>query len=388
MVNSGANARDEAEVFNCITTDQGPANVHTLIGKVIKFQDYKSIDIKNIRSFNTFCFETEGIRAWKQGLIGEGILTRLQDKPRADRISTFEHKIVHAAESKKTTNNYQKPGLETDLPGEIHDSDDHVEDENLGEDSKSDSESSKNLYFCSNPRCQLTFRYYASWQKHEQGDNCAIKLRCYSQIDHVTYRWVSRYSASKIEKANLEFTQRVRRHIMTPVGFEMKVSPYPDSIPKIESKLKNVFNKGWVLCEEADTSDDCQNCSEEEKADQKVFVREQFDYGKNPANKKISPFEAMTKMRWAKKPNGQRRFTRKGWLKQSQIRSMYGRFAAETKKKTQNVTEDEIEDAALQNDLEVKTDVVKVMAQSMTHTVPLTDQECPKMVSVILLNNI
>ena len=380
IVHGGGNARNEQEVIDCILAKGGPANVHVVSAKLERNHDHTPREIKNIRSFNTFFFESDGIRCWKQGMIGTGILLKREWKLGNTIPSNIKTKVSHADETKRTRNDYQRPGSETDLPGEINGCDDHIE--NDLQNTISASESSSSLYYCSNPRCDLTFRYYKSWQKHENGQNCAVKLRCYSQLDHVTYRWVTRYSASKVEKTNLAHTQRIRRHQMTPVGFEMSVTPYPESILTIDSKLKNVFSKGWVLCEEVDQDDiaSSRNVTEDEKKDQKLFIQEQFDFGQNPNNKKISPLEAKINMRWAKKPNGERRFTRNLWLSESQIRSMFGRFAAQIKKKSTQVTNCEIDDAIAQNELELKTDVVKVMAKSMTHTVPLSDQECPKMV--------
>lgn len=387
IVNGGGNARNEKEVIDCIKAKGGPANVHVVYAKLQKIIEHKHRDIKNIRSFNTFSFEEDGIRCWKQGLIGSGILFKVDQKQIHKIPSKINYEIWQADETKRTRNDFQRPGLETELPGDINETDDHIENgfQVRQTDPANDPSSSSNLYYCSNPRCELTFRYYASWQKHENSQNCAMKLRCYSQLDHVTYRWISRYSASKMEKTNLAHTQRIRRHQMTPVGFEMNVVPYPDCILPIESKLKNVFTKGWVLGEETDQDEDeiPRNVTEDQKKDQRLFIQEQFEFGQNPNNKKIAPYDAKINMRWAKKPNGERRFTRNLWLSESQIKSMFGRIAAQIKKRTKNVSNDEVDDAVAQNELEIKTDVVKAMAQSMTHSVPLPDQECPKMVRKI-----
>ena len=68
------------------------------------------------------------------------------------------------------------------------------------------------------------------------------------------------------------------------------------------------------------------------------------------------------------------------WLKESQISSLFGRYAAELKKKTKKVSDEEIEDGVEDYEAEVKRDVIQVMAHSLAQGAPLEDQECPLMV--------
>ena len=116
--------------------------------------------------------------------------------------------------------------------------------------------------------------------------SCAKKLRCYSQLDHVTYQFVCRFSASTKEKANLQYTQRIKRDKMTPVGFDMEIEPYPESFLRVESSFKNCFSQGWALDKEVTRKMD-PDVTEEDKNDQKIFIKELFDYGLDPNNKKF-----------------------------------------------------------------------------------------------------
>ena len=149
---------------------------------------------------------------------------------------------------------------------------------------------------------------------------------------------------------------------------------------RVESSFKNSFSPGWALDKEVVRKMD-PDVTEEDKNDQKLFIKELFDYGLNPNNKKVSPLDAVLKMRWARKPNGERRFLRKMWLKESQISSLFGRYAAELKKKSKKVSEEEVEDGIEDYEAEVKRDVIQVMAHSLAQGAPLEDQECPLMVS-------
>ena len=63
IVNTGKqNCTNESELFECIRAQGGPANVNVQLGSITKYPDYCVTEVKNIRSYNTFRFEPEGIR--------------------------------------------------------------------------------------------------------------------------------------------------------------------------------------------------------------------------------------------------------------------------------------------------------------------------------------
>lgn len=413
MVNSKENCSNEQELFQCITKRGGPSNVHCQEGTVTKRPYNSTKDLKNVRTYNTFRFESDGIRCWKQGFIGGmtgGVLVKMksavkkssprkegfgqralnlfssQESPKLDQSNSlpavYNYRIHKANEDKRTIHAYKEPGKQEFVQGEdVEDIDDLKELNGCGKDGKQSINHvpMKTVYYCSNPRCDMVYLSYKNWQKHENSDNCAIKLRTHSQLDGVTYQFVSRFSASRLEAKNLK-SRNARRHFMTPLCNNLDFIPYLESLPRLDSKMKVDFHQGWVFLEpDSDTSEE-ENVKKITQ-EQRDFIKELFNYGQDKNNEKILPEEARKIMINAKNGDGTRKFKRSLWLKVSQIRSLYGRFAAELKNKNVDPSPEAIEEEALEMDREARRDVVESIATSLEEGEELSDQQCPLIVS-------
>ena len=89
------------------------------------------------------------------------------------------------------------------------------------------------------------------------------------------------------------------------------------------------------------------------------------------------------KMKLAKTEEGIRRFSRQHWLTKNQIRSLYGRFAAELKHKTSKPSRDMIENEIAEDERQLRVEIVETIANSVAEPEKLSEQSCPLMVSFI-----
>ena len=85
-LNSGSNAVNPKEFYECIIKNEGVANVHAMIGKFENLGKGFRLPKAPISNYNHFEFQDEGVRAWTHSTIGTGVLIKMaqQEKGLAD----------------------------------------------------------------------------------------------------------------------------------------------------------------------------------------------------------------------------------------------------------------------------------------------------------------
>ena len=175
---------------------------------------------------------------------------------------------------------------------------------------------------------------------------------------------------------------------MTPLTCNMDFIPLLPTLPKVDSRLRIDVDQGWIFKTKdwealEEIVDDDEETNKNIKADQRAFIRELFNIGQQKNSQKIKPEEAREKMKLAKTEDGIRRFSRQQWLTKNQIRSLYGRFAAELRHKTSKPSREMIENEVAEEERQLRVDIVEKIANSVAEPEKLSEQSCPLMVSHI-----
>ena len=166
---------------------------------------------------------------------------------------------------------------------------------------------------------------------------------------------------------------------MTHVIDTLDVANYLESLPRMHSHYKVDYSSmGFAL----------KNYTEPSKInspDLLSFLKSLFLQGEQPDKRKILPGEAMTMLRNAKKACGERRFKRQEWLKENQIRNLFGSFRDQLRRgvdlSNSLLPPDRLEDAISENIRLQKLDFDSQISSQLANPKPIDDQECPIMAS-------
>ena len=117
------------------------------------------------------------------------------------------------------------------------------------------------------------------------------------------------------------------------------------------------------------------------------FLKELYLKGEIKGNRKILPDEAMQLLRNAKKECGERKFLRKDWLNENQIRNIYARFGTCKKKNLPltdsiQIPQDVLEDSMQENVRQQKQAFDEEISNQLENPSSLDNKECPIMASI------
>ena len=163
------------------------------------------------------------------------------------------------------------------------------------------------------------------------------------------------------------------------IGKFKNVTKYLDSLPRRPSPyVVNYNSMGFAV----------KNYTEASKVNSQDFINfmvDLFMQGEQKNRRKVLPGEAVELMRNAKKSCGERRFLRKDWLKENQIKNLFVRFAdcLRNNKPLGNVViaQDVLEDAISENIRQQKDSLDTQISSDLANPKPLDDQICPIMAS-------
>ena len=343
-----------------------------MIGTITKDHNIKQ-GIQNIRQYNSFEFvPKKGIRCFMAGKLGNGLLVNLESEKFPGK---YNYKISYA--TRKTALDYMVPTDQVkEVKGGIHDFDDDDLSLDLAPMIGS-------IYRCSNEKCDKRFMKYGWWLRHELSDNCVSKVES-SIVEHVSHIYQSRFGATAYDQKKL--TQRERRHAMTSFTENLDTKHLLDHFPFMDSKLKIPFERGFIFHE----FPKCK-VTKEEQEKQVAFVKTLFESGEGLGIKKFTPESARLEMINAME-NGTRLFPRKLWLQETQIQSLFGRFAAQkrygvAKKDLARIDDDYIEDEVSEEVRKQKATIIQSISNSLdseSHE-DIHKQEHPFMVILLFL---
>ena len=181
-----------------------------------------------------------------------------------------------------------------------------------------------------------------------------------------------------------KLTSHDRRYMMTHVANKLDVTKYLDSLPRrVSPYIVDYSSMGFAL----------KNYTEASKVSSQdviTFLRNLFLQGEQKDKRKTLPVEAVELMRNAKKDCGERRFKRNDWLKENQIRNLFGRFGTCLRKNrfpdNVSVPQDELEDSISENIRKQKISLDAQISSELVNPKSLDDENCPIMASITILH--
>ena len=396
-VNSGQDAKDPEEFAKCATKDGGVVNTTIMIGTLIdkenpidtatasdeinkkeeeeeeatatskgKKKKDKAPSIPGMTYFNHIEFEEDGIKVNKHSTIGAGKFIPL--KP-CEMTMDLTYEVFPSGTDgpKRTFKPFRKGG--TIEP---------IQEENMTEEEaelSGENESPPDVKVqCNNNFCDATFDTFQDRDKHFHEGACSLTV-----YETVSKMWTAQFSIDMFETLTPQ-QKRSMATFLTP----LELARVTDTERRADLDFNSNFEEGFALKQSKDRKSFT--------SDQLNFVKSAFDQGEVSKSRKVKPEEVVARMRRVKVKDDEGQevflFSKKDWLSETQVRSLFGRFARERntkgKKATVNANDEEYlqECANEYRNEEFKQEVIS-MTEVANEDKPLDEQEHPFTVSYL-----
>ena len=198
------------------------------------------------------------------------------------------------------------------------------------------------IFSCPTANCMAEFLRYDRLQKHIIAGQCKLKKEVETTEEKVRTLYISAFGIGYPEKVGKNDT--IKNMVAHLVGYP-KAAPITGIVPQdtplapLSVPKNKLFKMGFALPQQ----------KEKTHFSEKVlsFLWKIFEAGKFQG--KAKPEEVVQRMK-KEKVNGKLLFGRKEWLNDSQVKRLFGRFAAKQKKRDfdgqalDNVTDVEVEE--------------------------------------------
>lgn len=345
---SGIDVETPSQFANAMVRYGSVSNAVVLLGKIVELAAPEKGRnwIPQIKKLNTFEFDVAGLTAFRHGGIGHGKLIRV---PCIEPPSAFECDIIiqpgyQVKFDAATAATHCKP-----LKGKLI----RFNIKKCGE-KKVHPESPKPrlLFPCPIEVCASSFIRPSDLKMHIEAGKCKIPLKRATTAQEVSDFTFSRFRVSDDDSA-MASNPSLRRSFASRFEDldETKLSPEIEPIQLVQMDIST----GHAL---------------QEKKVPVSFIEKQEGYLKKlfkqgVGGKKVKPEIAASMMRKARTNDGKLLFKDTEWLKPSQIRSLFAKYAAQAKSGKPLVTEADIEEAEQEQAAEEKEEAMKDLEEAL-----------------------
>ena len=309
-----------------ICSGDGVPNLTLMIGGIKGRTLDPKVKLKDLKKLHSFHFDELGILAKKVAGIGVGSYILQNDDERLVNFKIdceYDYEIVNL-DQLENFRPKRSTVLPLKMPGEVEVTDSYEYDDEDEEEVDYIESNTGAIFSCPTPNCMSQFLRYDGLEKHLIAGQCKIKVESETIEEKVKTMYLSAFGIGFPEKAGKN--EAIRDMVSDLVGYPEApeitgITPFDTPLAPLATPKNRLFEMGFSLPMKV----------EKKRFSPEVidFVFKIFEAGKRKS--KATPEDVVQLMRRAKS-RGKLIFQRKDWLTESQVKSLFGKFAAQQKK--------------------------------------------------------